>query len=48
MFCFIVEHVVRQARVTGGKRKQLEDSDHGGKWYKYSCCMYAIQFSCEP
>ena len=30
MFCFIVEHVVRQARVTGGKRKQLEDSDHGG------------------
>ena len=32
-FLFIAEHV-RQARVTGGKRKQLEDSDHGGKWYK--------------
>ena len=37
MFCSIVEHIMRQARVTGGKRKQLEDNEHGGKSYTLIC-----------
>ena len=46
MFCFIIEHIGRQARVTGGKRKQVEDNEHGGKSYTL-ICQYVTEFSCE-